>query len=90
MSLSFVVAGASRGLGVSVVVSAHSAFVLTYPQLEFVKQLLANGNVVIALARNPSGAKGLFAIESQSLHILQADITDAISLKVKRVFSPVS
>jgi len=61
---SYVVAGASRGLG-----------------LEFVKQLLDRGNIVIALARNPSGAKGLVAIKNKNLYIVKADITDVPSLK---------
>jgi len=61
---SYVVAGASRGLG-----------------LEFVKQLLEKGNVVIALARNPSSAKGLVAIKNKNLHIVKADTTDVPSLK---------
>jgi len=61
---SYVVAGASRGLG-----------------LEFVVQLLAKGNVVIALARNPEGAKKLLAIQNKNLHIVKGDTTDPASLQ---------
>ncbi|EIM84663.1 NAD-P-binding protein [Stereum hirsutum FP-91666 SS1] len=60
---SYVVAGASRGIG-----------------LEFVVQLLAGGNTVIALARNPGSAKSLVAIKDKNLHILKADITNAEEL----------
>ncbi|CCM00781.1 uncharacterized protein FIBRA_02823 [Fibroporia radiculosa] len=61
---SYVVVGASRGLG-----------------LEFVKQLLAKGNVVIALARKPASSEGLVAIQDKNLHVVQADIVDSESLK---------
>jgi len=62
---SYVVAGASRGLG-----------------LQFVVDLLARGDVVIALARTPENAKGLQEIKgNKNLHIFKADITDPTSLK---------
>jgi len=61
---SYVVAGASRGLG-----------------LQFVIDLLAKGNVVIALARNPAGSTGLAAIKDKNLHVIKADITDVATLK---------
>ncbi|KZT51794.1 NAD(P)-binding protein [Calocera cornea HHB12733] len=62
---SYVVAGASRGLG-----------------LEFVKQLLAKGNLVLALARNPDKSTGLQELKGEkNLHILKADITKPDELR---------
>jgi len=61
---SYVVSGASRGIG-----------------LEFVVQLLAKGNVVFALVRNPEGSKALSAIKNKNLHVIKADITDLASVK---------
>ncbi|KAH9914737.1 NAD(P)-binding protein [Fomitopsis serialis] len=49
--------------------------------LEFVKQLLAEGNVVIALARNPAKSSGLVAIQDKNLHVFKADTTNSASLK---------
>jgi short-subunit dehydrogenase len=62
---SYVVAGASRGLG-----------------LQFVTDLLAKGNTVFALARNPTSSKGLSQIDDKNLHIVKADITNSVSLRV--------
>ncbi|KZT50164.1 NAD(P)-binding protein [Calocera cornea HHB12733] len=62
---SYVVAGASRGLG-----------------LEFVKQLLAKGNLVFALARNPDKSAGLLALKGEkNLHIFKADVTKPAELR---------
>ncbi|KAK7455811.1 hypothetical protein VKT23_010844 [Stygiomarasmius scandens] len=62
---SYVVAGASRGIG-----------------LQFVIDLLARGDTVVALARNPERAQGLQDIKDhKGLTILRADITDPASLK---------
>ncbi|KZW00563.1 NAD(P)-binding protein [Exidia glandulosa HHB12029] len=62
---SYVVAGASRGLG-----------------LEFVEQLAKPGNIVFAMARNPSQSKGLQALSKKpEVHILKADITDPVGLR---------
>ncbi|KAK7455789.1 hypothetical protein VKT23_010820 [Stygiomarasmius scandens] len=62
---SYVVAGASRGIG-----------------LQFVVDLIARGDTVIALARNPEKSQGLQKIKGhKGLIILQADITDPASLK---------
>ncbi|KAF5382192.1 hypothetical protein D9615_004340 [Tricholomella constricta] len=62
---SYVVAGASRGIG-----------------LQFVVDLLARGDVVVALARNPDSSKQLQEIKgNKNLFIVKADITDAVSLK---------
>ncbi|EJU02749.1 NADP-binding protein [Dacryopinax primogenitus] len=56
---SYVIAGASRGIG-----------------LEFVKQLLAKGDVVIAIARTPEKSTGLQELKGEkNLHILQGDIS---------------
>jgi len=61
----YVVAGASRGIG-----------------LQFVVDLLARGDVVVALARTPEKSTGLQAIkDNQNLFIVKADVTDAASLK---------
>lgn len=51
-------------------------------QLEFVIQLLSRKDTVIALVRDPSSATQLQAIDNPKLHILQADVTDAVSVKV--------
>lgn len=59
---------------------------LSVKQLEFVVQLLAGGNTVIALARNPASAKSLLAIKDKNLHILKADITNAEEVKVLHHF----
>lgn len=59
-----------------------NALKLSVKQLEFVVQLLAGGNTVIALARNPGSAKSLVAIKDKNLHILKADITNAEELTV--------
>ncbi|KZO91520.1 NAD(P)-binding protein [Calocera viscosa TUFC12733] len=62
---SYVVAGASRGMG-----------------LEFVKQLLAKGNLVFAIARTPDKAAGLQALKAdKNLHILKGDITKPQDMK---------
>ncbi|THV04312.1 NAD-P-binding protein [Dendrothele bispora CBS 962.96] len=62
---SYVIAGASRGIG-----------------LQFVLDLLARGDVVIALARNPEASEGLQNIKDRkNLHIIKADIADAASLR---------
>lgn len=61
----YVVAGASRGIG-----------------LQFVVDLLARGDTVIALARNPETSKGLDEIKhNKNLFIFKADVTDSDSLK---------
>jgi len=61
----YVVAGASRGLG-----------------LQFVVDLLARGDVVIALARTPENSKGLQEIKDhKNLFIFKADVTNAGSLE---------
>lgn len=63
---SYVVAGASRGLGLEFVAQLASK-----PE-----------NVVFALARNPDTSKGLQALSSKSnVHPLKADITDPKSLQ---------
>ncbi|THV04321.1 NAD(P)-binding protein [Dendrothele bispora CBS 962.96] len=50
--------------------------------LQFVAELLARGNVVIALARNPENSEGLQSLkDNKTLHIIKADITDLVALK---------
>ncbi|EJD36359.1 putative short-chain dehydrogenase [Auricularia subglabra TFB-10046 SS5] len=63
---SYVVAGASRGIGLEFVSQLSSK----------------SDNVVFALARNPYGAKDLLALGSRAnVHVLKADITDPAALK---------
>lgn len=63
---SYVVAGASRGIGLEFVSNLSAK----------------TDNTVFALARNPDGAKELQALGSRSnVHVLKADITDPASLK---------
>ncbi|EJD36367.1 putative short-chain dehydrogenases/reductase [Auricularia subglabra TFB-10046 SS5] len=63
---SYVIAGASRGIGLGFV--EHIA---ATPE-----------NTVFALARNPDGAKGLQALAGKpNVHILKADMTDPTSLQ---------
>jgi hypothetical protein len=85
----YVAAGASRGLGVSMsrYLPPHVSLTMR-PQLEFVIELLAKENVAFALARSPETSKGLLAIQDTNLHILKADITDPVSLKVTTDISP--
>ncbi|EJD36368.1 putative short-chain dehydrogenases/reductase [Auricularia subglabra TFB-10046 SS5] len=67
---SYVVAGASRGIGLEFV-----AQLARKPE-----------NVVFALARNPDGSKDLQALSSKSnVHILKADITDPKGLQARLV-----
>lgn len=83
--VSYVVAGASRGIGVSIHRAARQMFLFLtelFFQYEFVVQLLAKGNLVIALARNPSSGK-LAELKDKNLHIVKGDITDHHSLKVR-------
>ncbi|OZJ02556.1 hypothetical protein BZG36_04329 [Bifiguratus adelaidae] len=49
--------------------------------LEFVKELLAWGNKVIAGARNPSTATKLQGVKSDNLYIVQLDVLDINSIK---------
>lgn len=56
-------------------------------QLEFVAHLAAKGNQVFALARNPDQSKGLQELKGKpGITILKADITDPVSLRVRRRF----
>ncbi|KAF1805969.1 hypothetical protein V8B55DRAFT_1486926 [Mucor lusitanicus] len=65
MSLTYVVTGASRGLG-----------------LEFVSQLAAKGNTVIACARNPGNAAGLQKlVDNKHVFAVKMDTTDYESIK---------
>jgi len=66
MSLTYVVTGASRGLG-----------------LEFVNQLAAKGNTVIACARNPGSAAGLQKlVDNKHVFAVKMDTTSLESIKV--------
>ncbi|KAH9840909.1 NAD-P-binding protein [Rhodofomes roseus] len=49
--------------------------------LEFVKQLLAEGNVVFALVRDPAKSASLASIQDKNLHVFKADVTDPVALK---------
>jgi NAD(P)-dependent dehydrogenase (short-subunit alcohol dehydrogenase family) len=49
--------------------------------LQFVKQLLARGDRVIAGARSPSTATYLQEIKNDKLQIIQLDVTDINSIK---------
>ncbi|EPB87850.1 hypothetical protein HMPREF1544_05379 [Mucor circinelloides 1006PhL] len=65
MSLTYVVTGASRGLG-----------------LEFVNQLAAKGNTVIACARNPGSAAGLQKlVDNKHVFAVKMDTTSLESIK---------
>lgn len=88
--VSYVVTGASRGLGVrlrtsllpTIIFLAHTLL----HQLTFVTTLLDAGHTVIAIVRDRSRvSKGFRSLESQkppNLHILEADMDDYSSLKV--------
>ena len=52
-------------------------------QLAFCIQLLAKGNTVVALARDPDSSEGLKAIAHKKLFLVKADLSDAASLEVK-------
>ena len=84
---SYVVTGASRGLGVRI----YSIFYLILSdnctQLEFVNQLSQNSsNVVFALVRKLETAQKVLAISRPNIHVLQADISNVSELKVSVPF----
>lgn len=55
--------------------------------LEFVKQIAAEGNIVFACARNPSGSKGLEAlIDNKQVFGIKLDTTNSESIKVIATF----
>ncbi|KAI8375068.1 4-dihydrotrisporin dehydrogenase [Choanephora cucurbitarum] len=65
MSKTYIVTGASRGLG-----------------LEFVKQIIANGNRVFACARNPNNALELAKlVDNQKVFAVKMDADDEASIK---------
>ncbi|KAF5372076.1 hypothetical protein D9758_005099 [Tetrapyrgos nigripes] len=66
----YVVAGASRGIG-----------------LQFVTSLLARGEIVVAIARNPDKAEWLHKLakdgkNDKKLFIVKGDVADAVSIEV--------
>lgn len=83
---SYVITGASRGIGVSHALSFLRCFFTFFcflSQLEFVRQLSADKrNTVIAVVRNEKTADQLLAIRTENIHILEADIVDHVALDV--------
>ena len=81
---SFVVAGASRGLGVRCLTSFSLNHTDPFTKLEFIKQLSKDSsNVVVGLVRKKDETlQRLGHVAPKNLFILEADITDAPALKV--------
>lgn len=84
---SYVVTGASRGIGVSFV-SNSRVLVLkgadaAFSQYEYVHQLSEDAhNTVFALVRRNSPGSKLSTLARKNVVVLEADITDSSALKV--------
>ena len=85
---SYLITGGSRGIGVRFLdlsLPFQLVFTLQTLQLEFVRQLGADSrNTVFALVRSKITTDRLLAVRTENVHILEADITDHIALKVSR------
>lgn len=84
---SYVVTGASRGLGVSpsyISIIINTSGEVNTLQFQFIKTLAADAsNTVIGLARNPSALESkLQEAGITSIHVFQGDVGDAASMKV--------
>jgi hypothetical protein len=84
---SYLITGASRGLGVSPLKLCISAKTNWTCQFEFLRQLSRDaGNTVIALVRNKAATEKSVAQElpgRKNIHIVQADVEDYEALKVR-------
>jgi hypothetical protein len=93
---SYVITGASRGLGVSHVpwqskytFDSKNNIDCRFEQLEFVRQLSSDSNnIVIGLVRDKSTTERTIAEEvagRSNFHILQADMADYEAIRVRRI-----
>ena len=84
---SYVVLGASRGLGVRFISSRLANVNCSYAQIGFVRALCKNpDNTVFALVRNPDDATDLRdlvnASTNKNIHVVKADLDSLKSLEV--------